>query len=193
MVHNEKSLLDLWSNAFQKIPKNRINSLLGFSGILLGAFPLFLGPIVKFGQNWTDLSTLMLQVFGSLLGFIIAGYTIFVTSANPNFVVAFWRHIDSEADMPILKLHLVVYMKLFFIIFSGTCFFAFIVIGYKAWSFVAPEVIISIKLMTALQSIIMAITGWFLTMSAVQVKAMIFNLYHLTLTQAQYLDKTDKG
>ena len=191
MIESEKSLIELWSKAFQKIPKNRFNTYAGASGLILGLIPLWFGPIAGFAKEWSDLAALLVQVFASLLGFIIAGYTIFVTSANPNFVVAFWRHINDHSGFPLLKLHLVVYMRLFFSMFTATLFFGSIVVSYKIWGFVRAEVTLSPRMINFIQIMITSLSGWMITLSAVQIKAMIFNLYDLTITQAQFLEMSD--
>lgn len=192
MVNSEKSLFELWSEAFSKIPKNGFNDIASISGLMLGIIPAWFGPLNDFSKEWSEFAALMVQVFSSLLGFIIAGYTIFVSSANPNFVAAFWRHKDTESGFPLLKLHLVVYMKLFFIMFSATLFFGSVVIAYKFWLFVRGDLQLTTRLVVFLQIIISSLSGWMITMSAVQIKAMIFNLYDLAITQAQYLDITEK-
>jgi hypothetical protein len=189
---SEKGFLDLWLNAFSKIPKNRINTFFGFSGIILGVFPHVFGPIPNFGKDWSDFAALMVQVFASLLGFIIAGYTIFSTSANPEFIVAFWRHVDKKSEVPLFKLHLIVYMRLFLCIFTGTIFFGGIVLSYKIWILLRADLTFSSRGLVLIQTIIAAATGWQLTSAAVQVKAMIFNLYDLTITQASYLEIADR-
>lgn len=186
----ENNFLELWSTSFRKIPTNHFNNIVGLSGLLLGLYPLYFGPISGFAKDWAEFSGLMTQVYASLLGFIIAGYTVFVTSANPDFLVGLWRHHDEEANCPLLKLHLLVYMKLFLSIFSGTVFFSLIVIAYKIWVPLRSDFDLSPRLIVFLQTSIAAITGWRLTSAAIQVKAMIFNLYSLTITQTIYLSST---
>ena len=189
----EKSLLEIWSKTFPKLPHNRFNTWAALSGFLLLLIPLIFGPIPEFKNLMLPFVELLATVYGSLLGFIIAGYAIFTSASNPKFILQIWKHVDSKSQLPLLKLHLLVYVRLFLSLFLSLGCVVVMALTLRIWPFITLHVSISERLRLALQCISMALIGWSITNSSVQIKAMIFNLYNLILTQVRFLEIDDKN
>lgn len=183
----EKSLLELWAKTIPKIPKNRFNFWASMIGLLFGLAPVVLGQINNFISQLQPYSDLLAQVYSGLLGFIIAGYAIFTTAGNPKFLVEIWKHIDERSKLPLLKLHLLVFVRLFLVVFCSLLIVLIQSLLFRLWPTVSPQVQLSDRLVIFIQSISLAAIGWSVTATAVQLKTLIFNLYDLTLTQVKFL------
>jgi len=186
---SESSVSDIWSNSFALIPKNSFNFYFSKIGILLGLLPLINGPLADFHIEWNPFVSLMLQVYASLLGFIIAGYTLFIASPHPKFQLAYWRH--QSKGVSLLRLHFLIYMKLFLTVFIGTILFGLLAILFQIWTTLGGLIVVSDKISIVVQVILLSSIGWSMSGAAVQMKVMIFNLYSFSMTQMQFIDATE--
>ena len=184
----EKSLLEIWSKALPKIPKNRFNTWASISGSTVASIPLIFGPISGFISLFRPYTDLLAAVYAGLLGFIIAGYAIFTTAGNPKFLLEIWKHIDERSGLPLLKLHLLVFIKLFITVFVSLILVLLQSMLFRLWPVILKQIQISEWFRIFLQVSSLGIIGWTITASAVQLKTLIFNLYDLTLTQVQFLE-----
>ena len=183
----EKSLLEIWSKTIPKIPKNRFNTWASLSGVSFGIMPFIFGPIAGFVGLLQPYTDLLSQIYASLLGFIIAGYAIFTSVGNPKFLVELWKHTEKRSGLPLLKLHLLVFVRLFIVVFAALIFSMAHSTLSRLWPTVMGEIQISTKIRTFGQAFSMGVLGWTLTATAIQLKTLIFNLYDLTLMQVQFL------
>jgi len=183
----EKSLLELWSKTLPKIPKNRFNSWVSSSGLLFGVVPFVIGPIDKYVSQFLPYSDLLAMVYAGLLGFIIAGYAIFTTAGNPKFLLEIWKHKDERSGLPLLKLHLLVFVRLFIVVFISMLIVLFQSLAFRVWPSLASQVQLSDRLHCFIQATSLGSIGWTVTASSIQLKTLIFNLYDLTITQVQFL------
>jgi hypothetical protein len=184
----EKSLLEIWSKTLQRLPKNRFNLVVSKLGLVLGLIPIFFGPLNRFSEILSSVSSELIVVYSSLLGFVIAGYTIFTTMGQPKFLVSMWKHIDSGTQLPLFKLHLLVFVKLFLALFWSLIIVICISISVKFQHILASHITLSERLNVCLQSGLLALIGWSLSAVAIHIKVLIFNLYDLTLTQVRFLE-----
>ena len=183
----EKSLLELWSKTIPKIPKNRFNTWMSRAGLLFGIIPMISGPIGNFVALFQPYSDLLSTVYAGLLGFIIAGYAIFTTAGNPKFLLEIWRHIEPRSGLPLLKLHLLVFVRLFIVVFFALLIVLIQSLLFRIWPGVSTQIQLSGRLTIFIQCLSLAATGWSVSAAAVQLKTLIFNLYDLTITQVQFL------
>jgi hypothetical protein len=189
----EKSLLEIWSKALPRLPKNRFNTVASFVGILLGVVPVIFGSVGQFRSLLLPYVEFLATIYATLLGFIIAGYAIFTTSANPAFLLAIWKHEDSKAKMPLLKLHLLIYVRLFIAVFVNLFAMMALSAVFRLWPTIAAQITLSDRVSLATQAIVLGIVGLSISVVAVQLKALIFNLYDLTITQVRFLEINEKS
>jgi hypothetical protein len=183
----EKSLLELWSKTLPKIPKNRFNSWVSMLGLLFGVLPFVIGPIEKFVAQFQPYTDLLATVYAGLLGFIIAGYAIFTTAGNPKFLLEIWKHTDKRSGLPLLKLHLLVFVRLFIVVFVSMLIVLLQSLLFRMWPSFSGQVQLSDRIINLIQALSLGSIGWTVTASSVQLKTLIFNLYDLTITQVQFL------
>lgn len=184
----EKSILEIWSKTLPRLPRNRFNSFASLSGILIGALPLAIGPFSNFSSTYQPLNDLLVATYASLLGFVIAGYAIFTSSSNPVFSLELWKFVESKSKMPLLKVHLLVFIRLFIVVFIALFILLGLSLFFRIRQSTLPHLSMSNSFRALLQGVTIAFMGWSITAVAVQLKILIFNLYDLTLTQARFLE-----
>lgn len=184
----EKSLSEIWSKTLLRVPKSRFNNLVSLVGVALGAFPLIVGPVKSFSGTFQSAADLLVGAYAGLLGFIIAGYAIFTTAGNPKFLVEIWKHIDSRSGLPLLKLHLLVFVRLFLVVFFALFISISVSFAFRLWPTLSEKVAFAPSLRLCLQAVVLSTLGWTISATAVQLKTLIFNLYDLTLTQVKFLE-----
>jgi hypothetical protein len=97
------------------------------SALLIAAFRFSVPTeiILRDTRKWAEIG---LSYAITTLGFLIAGYTIFATVADPKMMLAMMEHIDSETGLPTLKVNHVKFMK--------------VLIDYIIWIFIYTLVIL---------------------------------------------------
>lgn len=184
----EKSLLEIWAKTFPLLPKNRLNTALSLAGLVLALLPLICGRISDFVRTVLPTTELLANVYAGLLGFIIAGYAIFTTAGNPQFLLDIWQHKNKKTGLPLLKLHLLVFVRLFITVFVALLLMLALGVSLRLWFHVSPHLRPSDSIVIAGQVFVLGFIGWSISATSVQLKVLIFNLYHLTLTQVRYLE-----
>lgn len=106
---------DLWSVFLlsRKVKPSRFSlwvTLLVASALLLTAFRFSVPTeaILRDTRKWAEIG---LSYAITTLGFLIAGYTIFATVADPKMMLAMMEHTDSETGLPTLKVNHIKFMK----------------------------------------------------------------------------------
>ncbi|WP_146093792.1 hypothetical protein [Xanthomonas arboricola] len=136
-----------------------------------------------------DLATLGLNTTLTVLGFLVAGFTIFATVTNPNMLIAMGSFRHKTSGLSWLKHSFFVLIRtfLYFICYATFCFF----IVYMA----SPGGVASLlfrlsphpdeyKLCCAKLAYVVLATGqYFLLM---QLKSFIFNMYHSVVASLQW-------
>lgn len=188
----EKSLTEIWAKALPRLRRNRLNAILRWSGPVLGAlvYVLFDRP-PDFIKVINQLSGTLAGVWGSLLGFVIAGYAIFTAAIDPAFMLSLWRLEESHSKFPHLKVRLLVFTQLFIYLFLGLVIFVALHLATSILPHVLAQLPIRPKL--ALGVLGMTSLGFAVSSCLVEMKALIFNLYDLAITQAKKLDIDARG
>jgi hypothetical protein len=106
---------DLWSVYFlsRKIRPSGISrwvTLLVASSLFITAFHFSVPTetILRDTRKWVEVG---LSYAITTLGFLIAGYTIFATVADPKMMLAMMEHTDRETGLPTLKVNHIKFMK----------------------------------------------------------------------------------
>lgn len=119
---SEKSLWDVYLLTRRIKP-----SLIHITILLLTTVALSLNALIAADQtaillkNTRDWASSGFNFSITTLGFLIAGFTIFVTVAKPDMLLAMMDHKDPETKLPTLKANLAKFMHVFivYIVFSG--------------------------------------------------------------------------
>lgn len=181
MMDREKGLAEVWSKALPRLRQSRLNDFFRYSGLICGAViggTLPTGCLSLLGQA----ALAMAGIWAGLLGFVIAGYTIF-TTMNPHFMLVLGKIEESHSKFSHLKVRLLVFTQLFITMFVGlVCFIAIYLFSlvYPLYHIVVPG---QIKLVGCVM--LGALLGGSLTSGLTEIKILIFNLYDLTLTQVE--------
>jgi hypothetical protein len=117
---------DLWSVFLlsRKVRPSRLSlwvTLLVASALFIAAFRFSVptDTILRDTRKWAEVG---LSYAITTLGFLVAGYTIFATVADPKMMLAMMEHTDSETGLPTLKVNHIKFMK--------------VLIDYIIWIFV---------------------------------------------------------
>jgi hypothetical protein len=185
-VDLEKSVFEIWRTSLPKLRPNRFNLAMRSGGAVLGALlGVTLGPPENFAQVIGQLSGTLAGVWSGLLGFVIAGFAIFTQALDPGFMSALWNYEDEHSGFPHLKVRLLIFVQLFIYLFLGM----FTLIFIHVLAAISPSYFHHFPQWskTTLKVISMAGIGFSISTCIVELKALIFNLYSMTLTQAQKL------
>lgn len=181
MIQNERSLSEVWSRALPKLRQSRLNDCFRYSGLIIGGLLAGTLPnncLAVIGQAASTLA----GIWAGLLGFVIAGYTIF-TTMNPHFMLVLGKMEESHSKFSHLKVRLLVFTQLFITMFAGlTCF-----IGIYLLSLIYPiyQIIVPNQLRVVGCVLLGACFGGSISAGLTEIKILIFNLYDLTLTQVE--------
>ena len=184
----EDSLGQIWSRAFSKLPRSRTNELLvGFATVVVAVMPMCWLDQTNRLEKILSLYDLLSQVMGTIVGFSIAGFTIYISAYNPKFVVRMWNFEDKESGFSMYKAHILNFVAL--LIYS-TLAFAFTVTVSFLLRFIDHGYLSSVKRdiwMICTQLLCFGATGFLISSLLVQIKSSIYNLYNLAMTQTTVL------
>ena len=183
----EKNLTEIWSKTFPKLATHRENFYLNFSGLLLGLVPFIFGEVSDFASFITDSASMLGQVYSGLLGFILAGYTIFASATNPRFLLAIWEYRSEEnSNLPLLKVHALVFMRMFITLFLSLLLCLVLFLFAKLNSSIKPMILLHSSIFVFGQAVVLSLVGVTVSGTLTQLKILIFNIYDLVMTQAEF-------
>lgn len=109
---SEKDLLSVFLLS-RKVRPSRISlwiTMLVASALLITAFRFSVPTevVLRDTRKWAEIG---LSYAITTLGFLIAGYTIFATIADPKMMLAMMEHTDKETGLPTLKVNHIKFMK----------------------------------------------------------------------------------
>jgi len=136
-----------------------------------------------------DFSTMSIGLVVSVLGFILAGFTIFATISQPDMLVAMSRHRHEKSQLSYLKNNFFIFMRVFIYYLSYTVF-CLLVIVFAVKGGLVHKVVqlspISWKISEWLvgAAYVMLYTGFFFLL--MQLKSFIYNVYHTVMTAIRW-------
>ncbi|WP_125206344.1 hypothetical protein [Capsulimonas corticalis] len=187
----EKDLWDIWVQ-IRHIKESKFNVsstwLIVFLNVLYAVYtPESTHVLADKVRSWSDLG---LNFGASLLGFLIAGFTIFATLVKPELFLQMAQHIDKKTGLSYLKGSFFRFIKIFTVIlfFIFTC--------YLVKAFALPSGLLSIFVNRVLidpgeckrylaQIGIVFVSSVFFYM-VVLVQSFIFNVYHSIMTSLRW-------
>lgn len=182
---SEKSLWDIYKLS-RRIRPNWVQIILQVATVLLLFINAFLlNP---------DLKNLLSDVRGwaangfnftiSTLGFLIAGFTIFMTVAKPGMMLAMMDHIDKETGLPTLKKNFFAFMRVFIAYLICAGIYLSVVLFGQAGGVIPALVKLmpaSSCLRDALIKIAYVLVGSSFVYLLLMLKAFIFNIYAIVM------------
>lgn len=185
----EKSLFEVYKKS-RKIPFNKFNffSTLFFVLIVAAQYCVLDVGLDDKLKVVRDFATMSLGIVASILGFLIAGFTVFSTISQPEMFVEMSKY-RANSGLSYLKNNFFIFMRVFIYYLSYTIFcLAIIIFGVKGGLFhkilsLSP---ISCKLYEGVIgfSYIILHGGFFFLM--VQLKSFIFNVYHSVMSAIRW-------
>lgn len=120
----EKSLWDIY-RLVKRIKSSKFNSLVVLVVVVVLAANSFyfesdiqitLGKVRIWSEIGFDFAT-------TILGFLVAGFTIFATITKPSMLLAMMEHRHEQNDLPYLKYNFAVFMKvfIFYLVIASLC------------------------------------------------------------------------
>lgn len=136
-----------------------------------------------------EFSTMALGVVVSVLGFILAGFTIFATISQPDMLVAMSKHRHEKSQLSFLKNNFFIFMRVFIYYLAYTVF-CLLVIVFAIKGGLIHKIV-------QLSPISWKITEWLVGMAYVtlytgmffllmQLKSFIYNVYHTVMTAIRW-------
>lgn len=187
---NEKSLWDIYVQA-RRIPFNRFNfwaTLFVLVAVALQYCMLEITLDEKL-KLIREFSTMALGVVVSVLGFILAGFTIFATISQPDMLVAMSKHRHEVSQLSYLKNNFFTFMRVFIYYLLYTVFCLMVIVFAVKGGLVHKLVMLS--------PISWKITEWLVGAAYVglysgmffllmQLKSFIYNVYHTVMTAIRW-------
>lgn len=193
-ITKENGLLDIYKVIYLKLPKSRINiySTLGVS-VLLSVYAIRSSTSSIFlldrAREWAELG---FSFSTGILGFLIAGFTVFATVSDKSLFVEMARITHRRSNLSYLKYNFFSLMYVFIVylgfallcllilLLGGTSGFismiTYLVVGEHGFSFV--------KRCFAGMSIVVIGTWFFYSLMLLQ--SFIFNVYHIVMTAIRW-------
>lgn len=142
-----------------------------------------------------DFSLVAIGIVVSVLGFILAGFTIFATISQPDMLVAMSKHRHETSGLSVLKNNFFIFMRVFiyYLIYTVLCLLI-IVFGVKGGV---------IHKLVAISPISYHIEEWLVGFAYVflyggmffllmQLKSFIYNVYHSVMTAVRWKAMQDQ-
>lgn len=136
-----------------------------------------------------EFSTMAMGVVVSVLGFILAGFTIFATISQPDMLVAMSKYRHEESQLSYLKNNFFIFMRVFIYYLLYTVF-CLMVIVFAVKGGLIHKVVqlspISWKITEWLvgAAYVFLYTGMFFLL--MQLKSFIYNVYHTVMTAIRW-------
>ena len=199
-LFTEKSLLDVYKQGFRVVGSEGCRKIVTISGVfftLLAAANIFCGPFVSVHAialaNWGWAET-GVNLSASILGFLIAGFTIFATMAKPEFFKLLAHVYYQETKLSHLKFIFFNFIFIFihYLVFLATALTITLLFkeGYPAWEIakeIRPEYPLLVDGMVHLTMIVM---GTYFIAAMLMLKSFLWNLYQSIIlaiaTQDEY-------
>jgi hypothetical protein len=187
---DEKSLWAIYVKA-RRIPFSSFNFWTTFIFFILVVFQycmleISLDEKLKIVREF---SSMALGVVVSVLGFILAGFTIFATISQPDMLVAMSKYRHEKSQLSFLKNNFFIFMRVFIYYLVYTIFCLLVIVFAVKGGLVHKLV--------QLSPISWKITEWLVGMAYVvlyagmffllmQLKSFIYNVYHTVMTAIRW-------
>ena len=179
--------------ASRSIPHSRFNiiSTLIVSLCITASACLSPQPVDKTIEIIRYFSSMGLSLSLNILGFLLAGFTIFATVSQPNLLLGMAEMKHPESGLSWLKHNFFIFMRVFIYYLAFAVFCLFIIIFGHPGGLLTLLTLVSlspynecIKFLVVKLCYIVLFTGYFFLI--LQLKSFIFNIYHSVMTSLRW-------
>lgn len=187
---SEKSLWDVYKLSRKILPsKFQVIFVLGsFLALASNSFLLASDQNIILAdlRKWSEMG---FSFSITILGFLIAGFTIFATLSKPKMMLAMMDHTNKETGLPTLKYNFFAFMKVFIAYISFLVLYALIVLFGQSGGFIA-NVVEYLPNADCVKSIVInivyAIVGSSFIYLLLLLKSFVFNIYAIVMNMLRW-------
>jgi hypothetical protein len=188
----EKSLWAVWKMA-HRVRRNRFNRICAI--LVICVMGLYVCVSKQTPREIADmdvgLANVGLGFAATILGFLVAGFTIFATLARPSLLAAMAQHTEDHSGLSYLKYNFSVFFETFgwYLGFAGLCI-AVLILG--AAGGVATQLIgllpnqLQLVFDRILPRLCAFLIGVLFVVVCLELKSFIFNIYHVVMTSIRW-------
>jgi len=186
----EKSLWDIYLKS-RRIRFNRFNfwSSLLVLVLMVAQYCVIADPIGVKLVTVREYAEMFLGVSVTVLGFLLAGFTIFATISQPELLVVMSMHRHATSGLSFLKHNFFIFMRVFiyYLVYAVLCFLV-LILGREGG--VVHKVLALSPIAQSLYewlvgaAYVMLTAGFFFLL--MQLKSFIFNVYHSVMTAVRW-------
>lgn len=186
----EKSLLEIYKKS-QRIPFNSFNFWSTIAVVVMVAIQYCLLDIsiTEKLKVVREFSVMAVGITTTVLGFLLAGFTIFATISQPDMLVAMSQHREQKSGLSFLKYNFFIFMRVFIYYMAYAVFCVFILIFAIKGGVIHYLINISpisheiIEWLVGFSYVALYGGMFFLLM---QLKSFIYNVYHSVMTAIRW-------
>lgn len=187
---SEKSLWDVYKLSRRILPsKFQVIFVLG-SFLALVSNSFFLASdqdiILADLRKWSEMA---FSFSITILGFLIAGFTIFATLSKPKMMLAMMEHTNKETGLPTLKYNFFAFMKVFIAYITFLVLYALIMLFGQSDGFIANfiEYLPNADCVkSTMINIVYAIVGSSFIYLLLLLKSFVFNIYAIVMNMLRW-------
>lgn len=186
----EKSLWDIYLSS-RKIRTSKFNQFVLISIVLIsGCYVLFIESDISIVLSKSrELSELGLNYSISILGFLIAGFTIFATLTKPTLLLKMMDKTHKGSKLTYLKYNYFVFMRVFIFYLSISSMFFFVIL-FCGTNGIVPKVVSLIPEANIIKPNLIKISYICLNTSVaflvLLLKGFIYNVYSITMNNLRW-------
>lgn len=190
----EIGLLDIYKASRSKLPRNKINifSTLTIFG-MLSVYAIFSTEssvlLLEKGRKWAELG---FSFSIGILGFLIAGFTIFSSVSDKNLFVAMAKNKHDKSGLSYLKYNFFTLMYVFIVYlgFAILCLLIQLLGGSSGFISIVTKFIVEEKYFLSVKRIFAIVnlvtTGTWFFYSLMLLQSFVFNIYHIVMTAIRW-------
>lgn len=186
----EKSLWDIYKQS-RKIPFNKFNVVCTLSVFILVTiqYCMLTDPLSLKLQEIRNLAFFGLTTSATILGFLLAGFTIFATISQPDLLVAMSAHRHSESQLSYLKHNFFIFIRVFiyYLAYTVGCLLI-LIFGIK--SGLMHKIVEYFPIRYAMKEWLIGAAYVFLYAGMfyliMQLKSFIYNVFHAVMTAIRW-------
>lgn len=192
----EKTLWDVYLLS-RRIRSSRFNTIATIITIIVLSIYSFYfqSDIASLLGETRMLANLTLNLSATILGFLIAGFTIFATLSKPRMLLKMMEVVHKPTGMKFLKYNFVAFMRIFiYYLAIMSISIVMVLVGNKngmayRYAMCFPE---GIMISCNLIKIAYVIIGTSLTLMVLLLKTFIFNIYSIVMNQLRWAEFEDE-
>lgn len=187
---SEKSLWDVYKLSRRILPgKFQVALVLGsFLALASNSFILANeeSAILADLRKWSEMG---FEFSITILGFLIAGFTIFATLSKPKMMLAMMDHTNKQTGLPTLKYNFFAFMKVFIAYISFLVIYAFVLLFGQPDGFVSNVVRLLPNtecIKWVIINISYAVVGSSFVYLLLLLKSFVFNIYAIVMNMLRW-------